>query len=40
LFQEIWEQTNEEQGEASFLDIKKYFWCHEDIDMGCVSHGL
>jgi DNA-binding MltR family transcriptional regulator len=25
LFQEIWEQTNEEQGEASFLDIKKYF---------------
>jgi hypothetical protein len=24
LFQEIWEQTNEEQGEASLLDIGRY----------------
>jgi len=24
LFQKIWEQTNEEQGEVSLLDIRKY----------------
>jgi hypothetical protein len=24
LFQEIWEQTNEEQGEVSLLDIRRY----------------
>jgi hypothetical protein len=24
LFQEIWEQTDEEQGEDSFMDIRRY----------------
>jgi hypothetical protein len=33
LFQEIWQQTDEEQGEASLLDIRKYLRCHENIDM-------
>jgi hypothetical protein len=37
LFQEIWEQTNEEQREASFLNIRRYFWCHEDINMGWIN---
>jgi hypothetical protein len=34
LLQEIWEQTNEEQGKDSLLDIRRYFQRHEDIDMG------
>jgi DNA-binding MltR family transcriptional regulator len=33
LFQEIWGQINEEQGEASLLDIRKYLQRHEDIHM-------
>jgi hypothetical protein len=37
LFQEIWEQTNEEQGEISLLDIRRYFLCHDDIDMGWIN---
>ncbi len=37
LFQEIWEQTDEEQGEASLLDIRKYFQCCEDINMGWIN---
>ncbi len=37
LFQEIWEQTDEEQEEASLLDIKRYFQHHEDIDMGWIN---
>jgi hypothetical protein len=37
LFQEIWEQTNEEQGEDSFMDIRRYLQHHEDIDMGWIN---
>jgi hypothetical protein len=37
LFQEIWEQTNDEQGEASLLNIKRYFRHCEDIDMGWIN---
>jgi DNA-binding MltR family transcriptional regulator len=37
LFQEIWEQINEEQGEASLLDIRKYLQCHKDIHMGWIN---
>jgi hypothetical protein len=37
LFQEIWEQINEKQGEASLLDIRKYLQCHEDIHMGWIN---
>jgi hypothetical protein len=37
LFQKIWEQTNEEQGEVSLLDIRRYFQHHEDIDMGWIN---
>jgi hypothetical protein len=31
------EQTNEEQGEASLLDIRKYLQRREDIDMGLTN---
>ncbi len=37
LFQEIWEQTDEEQGEVSLLDIRKYLQHHDDIDMGWIN---
>jgi DNA-binding MltR family transcriptional regulator len=37
LFQEIWEQTDEEQKEASFFDIRRYFRCREDINMGWIN---
>jgi DNA-binding MltR family transcriptional regulator len=37
LFQKKWKQTNEEQGEASFLDIWTYLQHHEDIDMGWIN---
>jgi len=37
LFQEIWEQTNEEQREASFLNIRRYVQCHENINMGWIN---
>jgi hypothetical protein len=37
LFQEIWGQTNEEQGEASLLDIRRYLQHYEDINMGCIN---
>ncbi len=37
LFQEIWEQTYEEQGEASLLDIRRYLQRHADIDMGWIN---
>jgi HD-like signal output (HDOD) protein len=37
LFQEIWEQTYEEQEEASLLDIMKYNQHHEDINMGWIN---
>jgi hypothetical protein len=39
LFQKIWEQTDEEQGEASLLNKHKYFQCHEDINMGWINMG-
>jgi hypothetical protein len=37
LFQEIWEQTDEEQGEAPLLDIRRYLQRHENIDMGLIN---
>jgi len=37
LFQEIWEQTYEKQGEASLLEIKRYLRCYENIDMGWLN---
>jgi len=37
LFQEIWEQTYEEQEEASLLDIMKYNQHYEDINMGWIN---
>jgi hypothetical protein len=37
LLQEIWEQTNEEQGEVSLLDIRRYHQHHEDINMGWIN---
>ncbi len=37
LFQEIWEQTYEKQGEASFLEIRQYLKRHEYINMGWVN---
>jgi hypothetical protein len=37
LFQEIWEQTNEELGEASLLDIGRYLRHYDDIDMGWIN---
>ncbi len=37
LFQEIWEQKFDKQKEASLLDIRRYFQCHEDIDMGWIN---
>jgi hypothetical protein len=37
LFQEIWEQTNEKQGEDSFLNIRRYLQCREDKDMGWIN---
>jgi hypothetical protein len=37
MFQEIWEQIDEEQGEASLLNIKKYLQRCEDIDMGWIN---
>jgi hypothetical protein len=37
LFQEIWEQTDEEQGEVSLLDIRRYLQHHDDIDMGWIN---
>ncbi len=37
MFQETWEQTYEEQGEPSLLDITRYFLRHEDIDMGWIN---
>jgi hypothetical protein len=37
LFQEIWEQKDEEQGEASLQDIRRYVWHREDIDMGWIN---
>jgi hypothetical protein len=39
LFQEIWEQTDEEQGEASLLNRQKSFQCCEDINMGWINMG-
>ncbi len=37
LFQEIWEQTYEEQGEVSLLDLKRYLRHREDIKMGWIN---
>jgi hypothetical protein len=37
MFQEIWEQTNEEQGEDSLLDIRRYLQRCENIDMGWIN---
>jgi hypothetical protein len=37
LFQEIWEQTCEEQGEDSFMDIRRHLQCCEDIDMAWIN---
>ncbi len=37
LLQKIWEQTNEEQGEASFLDIRRFLQRREDINMGWIN---
>jgi hypothetical protein len=37
MFQNIWEETNEEQGQASLLTIKRYLKHYEDIDMGWVN---
>jgi hypothetical protein len=37
LFQEIWQQIDGEQGEASLMDIRKHFQLHEDIDMGWIN---
>ncbi len=37
FFQKIWEHIDEEQEEASLLDIKKYLQCCEDIDMGWIN---
>jgi hypothetical protein len=37
LFQEIWEQTNDKQGEASLLDIRRYLQHSKDIDMGWIN---
>jgi hypothetical protein len=37
LFNEIWEQIDDKQGEASFLEIKRYLKFCEDIDMGWVN---
>jgi hypothetical protein len=36
-FQEIWEQIDEEQREASVLNIRKYLQCHEDIHMAWIN---
>jgi len=37
MFQNIWEETNEEQGQASLFTIKRYLKHYEDIDMGWVN---
>ncbi len=37
LFQKNWEQIDEEQGKVSLLDIRRYLWHHEDIDMGWIN---
>ncbi len=37
MFQNIWEDANEEQGQASFLTIKRYLKHCEDINMGWVN---
>jgi hypothetical protein len=37
MFQNIWEETNEEQGQASLLIIIIYLKHCEDIDMGWVN---
>jgi len=37
MFQEIWKQIDEEQGEASLLNIRKYLQRREDIDMGWIN---
>jgi hypothetical protein len=39
LFQEIWEQTNQEQREVSLFDIRIYLQCHEDKH-GMDKHAL
>jgi hypothetical protein len=37
MLQNIWEETNEEQGQTSLLTIKRYLKHCEDIDMGWVN---
>ncbi len=37
MFQNIWKETNEEQGQASLFIIKRYLKHCEDIDMGWVN---
>jgi hypothetical protein len=37
MFQNIWEETNEKQGQASLLTIKRYLKHYEDVDMGWVN---
>ncbi len=37
LFQKIWERRDENQNEASILEIKRYLRCYEDIDMGWLN---
>jgi hypothetical protein len=37
LFQEMWDQTYEEQGDDSFMDIRIYLQHREDIDMGWIN---
>jgi sugar phosphate isomerase/epimerase len=37
MFQNIWEETNEEQGQASLLTIKRHLKYCEDINMGWVN---
>lgn len=34
LVQDIWEKTNEKQGQASVMAIKRYYKHHEDMNMG------
>jgi hypothetical protein len=37
LFQEIWEQTYEEQREVSTLELRRYLRHCEDINMGWIN---
>ncbi len=37
IFQHIWEETNERQGQASLVIIKRYLKHCEDINMGWVN---